>query len=123
VVWSRASTEKAWVIDEASRARSLGTPVVPIRIDPVDLPLGFGDLHTFDLIEWARDPNDPEFIRLKGTLTRIAEARVTVTSEVRTDATQRRSATATAANRTRETPRRTRVTGPSQRALLAWLVL
>lgn len=58
VVWSATSAQSPWVRDEAGRARDAGR-LVPAMIDAVDLPLGFGQLHTEDLTAWngaARAP-------------------------------------------------------------------
>jgi len=46
VVWSRRSVGRAgrFVREEASRAQRLGT-YLPVRIDRVEPPLGFGEIH------------------------------------------------------------------------------
>jgi TIR domain len=45
VIWSPASTASSFVIDEASAGRRQGK-LIPVAMDSVDAPLGFGDLHT-----------------------------------------------------------------------------
>ena len=54
VLWSAASVHSGFVRDEASRARDSGK-LLPVRIDDVQLPLGFGTIHTLDLIGWKGD--------------------------------------------------------------------
>lgn len=51
VIWSQDSVNSDYVLDEAGRARK---KLVPVRIDDVTLPLGFGPIHTIDLREWPR---------------------------------------------------------------------
>jgi tetratricopeptide (TPR) repeat protein len=51
VLWSQASVVSAFVRDECTRARDAGK-LLPIRIDEVDIPLGFGTLQTLDLLHW-----------------------------------------------------------------------
>lgn len=51
VLWSRHSVGSRWVRDEASRGAKRGV-LVPARIDDVEIPLGFGEAHTANLIEW-----------------------------------------------------------------------
>ncbi|WP_374566262.1 TIR domain-containing protein [Ideonella sp.] len=56
VLWSAASVASDFVRDESGRARDMGK-LVPVRISPVELPLGFGTLHTLDLLDWDGAPN------------------------------------------------------------------
>lgn len=51
VLWSSTSVHSGFVRDESSRARDRGK-LLPIRIHDVALPLGFGTLHTLDLLDW-----------------------------------------------------------------------
>ncbi|MCX6590869.1 MAG: TIR domain-containing protein [Acidobacteria bacterium] len=62
VVWSEASTgpDGALVRDEARRAMNRGA-LLPVRIDRVGYPLGFGQTQTLDLIDWSGDPTHPQF--------------------------------------------------------------
>jgi hypothetical protein len=59
VVWSHLSAgpSGAFVQDEAGRAKSRGV-LLPIRIDSVSPPLGFGDVQTLDLVGWHGQPRD-----------------------------------------------------------------
>jgi serine/threonine-protein kinase len=62
VAWSKRSVgpEGDFVRDEASRARKRGA-YLPIRIDPVDPPLGFGEVQAISLKGWKGDRSDPRF--------------------------------------------------------------
>jgi len=62
VVWSEASVGSAghFVQDEASRAKRRGV-YLPVAIDPVEPPLGFGQDHSLTLIGWRGSRRDPRF--------------------------------------------------------------
>jgi hypothetical protein len=49
VLWSRASVESTWVIEEAERGRAR---LVSVLIDEATLPMGFTILQAIDLIGW-----------------------------------------------------------------------
>ncbi|CAN5878301.1 hypothetical protein BH11PSE8_BH11PSE8_20160 [soil metagenome] len=72
VLWSADSVRSAFVRDESSRALR-SNKLMPLRIEDVELPLGFGQLHTLDLLDWHGDADSPAFqkvvseIRLRGT--------------------------------------------------------
>jgi TIR domain/SPOR domain len=55
VLWCARSVQSDYVLEEAHLARKLGK-IIPIRIEPVDLPLGFQLLDTFDLTAWDGSP-------------------------------------------------------------------
>src|SRR5579859_7022104 len=69
VVWSEASAGPAghFVQDEASRARRRGV-YLPVAIDPVDPPLGFGQEHSLKLIGWRGSRRDPRFTDVLATV-------------------------------------------------------
>jgi len=52
VAWSRASVESDWVLEEADKGKRRGILVVPVRIDEVEPPLGFGAIQAADLVGW-----------------------------------------------------------------------
>ena len=58
VLWSRDSVRSIYVVDEATHARN-ARKLLPVRIDDISPPLGFGGLHTPDLLRTgsARDWN------------------------------------------------------------------
>lgn len=68
VLWSEASRGSDWVRDEADKGKSRGV-LVPAFIDAVEVPLGFGQLHTVNLVDWHGEREDPE---LKSLLSEIA---------------------------------------------------
>ena len=59
-LWSRASVESGWVIDEAESGNQNGR-LVSVRIDDVEMPLGLRQLHAATLLNWAGDVEDGEF--------------------------------------------------------------
>lgn len=63
VVWSKASTESSFVLDEASYVMRLGR-LCPVRIEEVDLPLGFGQIHAEDLSDWSGELSHAGFQNL-----------------------------------------------------------
>jgi TolB-like protein len=65
VVWTKRSVGAAgdFVRDEASRARKRGA-YLPIRFDPVDPPLGFGEVQAISLKGWKGDRTDPRFLAI-----------------------------------------------------------
>ena len=70
VVWSQASVMSHWVQDEATRGRDRGI-LIPVRIDDMELPLGFGMFQTARLTQWLGDVENPAFIRIVQEVTRL----------------------------------------------------
>ncbi len=62
VAWSHGSIGPGgrFVRDEATRAQRRGV-YLPVRIDPVEPPLGFGELHAISLEDWKGDRSDPRY--------------------------------------------------------------
>lgn len=62
VAWSRRSVGRGgrFVRDEASRAQRRST-YLPIEIDRVEPPLGFGELQAVPLLGWKGDREDPRY--------------------------------------------------------------
>lgn len=56
-VWSEDSIHAPWVKEEAGVGKSRGA-LVPVRIDEVEPPLGFGLIQFADLIDWNGDIED-----------------------------------------------------------------
>src|SRR5258708_28252601 len=52
-VWCRISRAEGNVIDEAMFAKRRWIPLMPVRIEDVEPPLGFGSLHTVELLSSA----------------------------------------------------------------------
>lgn len=85
VVWSRRSVaaEGQFVHDEAARAQKRGV-YLPICIDAVDPPLGFGEVQIHSLIGWKGKVDDPAMTEL------IAAARATAAGHRRPSEATRR---------------------------------
>ena len=62
-LWSAESVRSAFVRDESARALRAGK-LLPLRIEAVELPLGFGQTHTLDLIDWQGDPQAENLLHL-----------------------------------------------------------
>jgi serine/threonine-protein kinase len=62
VVWSKRSVgpEGTFVQDEAARAQERGV-YLPVAIDEVHLPLGFGETQAFPLTGWRGDPSHAQY--------------------------------------------------------------
>src|SRR5690242_15215582 len=62
VVWSKRSVgrEGRFVRDEASRAQRHGT-YLPVRIDRIEPPLGFGEIHAIALQGWKGRHESPAY--------------------------------------------------------------
>ena len=73
VVWSTASVDSDWVRDEAAVGRDRGR-LVPVRIDPVVAPLGFGQYQVVNLHGWAGDRTAKSFHDLIGAISVIGGA-------------------------------------------------
>lgn len=67
VVWSRASAQSDFVLDEASYALRLGR-LCPVCIEAVELPFGFGQRHVDDLSDWSGELSHPGFRALVNAL-------------------------------------------------------
>lgn len=89
VVWSSSSIgrEGRFVRDEANRAEHRGT-YLPVTIDDVEPPLGFGEMQALSLTGWKGDASDPRYravsacvhsmLGRKGPIARAPESRVRV---------------------------------------------
>ncbi len=83
VVWSPGSVgpDGGFVRDEASRAKERGV-LVPVRIERVSPPLGFGEIQAIDLSGWRGRVRDPAILdliaavkaKLEGLPTPLAKA-------------------------------------------------
>lgn len=76
VVWTYESVGPAgdFVRDEAGQAKRRGA-LVPVRLDPVDPPLGFGEVQTIDLTRWKGSQRDPFFEDLSAAVSAKLEGR------------------------------------------------
>jgi len=60
VLWSKESVKSEWVRAESSVGRERGI-LVPVMIQPVNIPVPFNLLHTADLIGWNGDRGHPGY--------------------------------------------------------------
>jgi len=67
VCWSKTSIDSMWVADEATVGRTKGN-LVPIAIDAVDPPLGFGQIHAISFAGWGGAVGEAQFIQLDKSL-------------------------------------------------------
>ncbi|HET9231180.1 MAG TPA: toll/interleukin-1 receptor domain-containing protein [Vitreimonas sp.] len=74
VVWTQASAASTFVRDEAGRARDDGR-LVPVILDRVDLPLGFGAFQAEDFTRWNGGANAPQMQILEEALKAKLEGR------------------------------------------------
>jgi len=63
VVWSKTSVDSRWVQEEADRGLERNI-LIPVLIDNVKPPLGFGTVQAADLISWEPTKTLPEFEKL-----------------------------------------------------------
>jgi hypothetical protein len=78
VVWTTASVGPAGelVQDVAARAKARGI-LLPVRLDPVTEPLGFGQIRSLDLVRWNGRPRNRRFKEV------VAAARAIVSGNLR----------------------------------------
>lgn len=67
VVWTRGSAASTFVRDEAGRARDEGR-LVPVLLDQVEIPLGFGAFQAEDFTRWNGGTNAPQMHLLEEVL-------------------------------------------------------
>ena len=72
VLWSKASVESDFVLDEAGRGLARGI-LVPATIEPISPPLGFGQVHAIDLSGWNGDPNASSMRAIVSAVQRATE--------------------------------------------------
>ena len=70
VLWSAISVKKDWVLDEAKVGKQRNI-LIPVSIEQVNPPLGFGQIHTANLAEWEGTSEASEFIRLVQDISEI----------------------------------------------------
>lgn len=74
VVWTRASAASTFVRDEAGRARDEGR-LVPVMLDRVEIPLGFGAFQAEDFTRWNGGATAPQMQLLEEALRAKLEGR------------------------------------------------
>jgi hypothetical protein len=63
VVWSRASVNSRWVIEEADEALKKEL-LVPVLLEQVEPPLGFRGIQAADLTDWRKGAQSPQIQQL-----------------------------------------------------------
>jgi hypothetical protein len=63
VIWSNLSANAQWVLDEADEGKRRNV-LLPVLIDPVDIPYGFRQLEAARLIGWGGDLKETEWVQL-----------------------------------------------------------
>jgi formylglycine-generating enzyme required for sulfatase activity len=63
VLWSRKSVVSDWVKDEADKGKKKEI-LVPVLIDEVGIPMGFGRIQTASLVDWKGTLPNPEFDKI-----------------------------------------------------------
>jgi hypothetical protein len=63
VLWTKASVESQWVREEADVGRQRDA-LVPLLMDDVSPPLGFGRVQAAHLQNWEGDPKSPEWLEV-----------------------------------------------------------
>ena len=63
VLWSESSIKSDWVLDEAQVAKKRNV-LIPVFIERVNPPLGYGQIHAADLVGWNGSANAQNFFRL-----------------------------------------------------------
>ena len=74
VVWTQGSAASTFVRDEAGLARDQGR-LVPVLLDPVSIPLGFGAFQAEDFTKWNGGANAPQMQLLEEALKARLEGR------------------------------------------------
>lgn len=76
VAWTHDSVSPAgdFVRDEASQAKARGA-LVPVLLDRVRPPLGFGEIQAIDLSRWRGGARDPDFVDLVAAVRAKLEGR------------------------------------------------
>ena len=67
VAWSKSSIESTFVQEEADRGRERKR-LIPILIDDVRPPLGFGSFQAANLVNWNGQKDYPDFQALLGSI-------------------------------------------------------
>ena len=70
VVWSQHSVESTWVQEEAEEGKRRQV-LLPILLDQVDPPFGFGSIQAADLTRWDGSAEAPAFQSLAQDIARI----------------------------------------------------
>ncbi|MEZ5996753.1 MAG: TIR domain-containing protein [Hyphomonadaceae bacterium] len=81
VLWTQSSSASTFVRDEAGRARDEGR-LVPVMLDRVEIPLGFGAFQAEDFTRWNGGANAPQMQLLEEVLKAKLQGREVDGSEI-----------------------------------------
>jgi hypothetical protein len=70
VVWSEHSVTSEWVLEEAETGKRRGI-LIPVLLDNVEPPFGFGNIQAANLTAWNGDSSSPIFTHLVADITTI----------------------------------------------------
>jgi formylglycine-generating enzyme required for sulfatase activity len=71
VVWSRQSVESVYVREELEAGRRRGIRLLPVQVEEVDPPFGFGSLQAADLTRWDGSAETSAFLRLAQDISQV----------------------------------------------------
>jgi TIR domain/Bacterial Ig-like domain (group 2) len=95
VVWTENSVTSEWVLEEAETGKRRGI-LIPVLLDNVEPPFGFGNIQAANLTTWNGDSQALTFTRLVADITTILGQAPTVVKEAgrrrRSDAEAQRKA-------------------------------
>ena len=73
VLWTKNSVASDWVKDEAARGRQRNI-LIPVLLEDVEIPLGFGRIEAADLRNWNNTPSDREFANFVSAIQTLVDA-------------------------------------------------
>ena len=73
VVWSKHSINSRWVLEEADIALEKNI-LIPVFLDQVKPPFGFGSIQAADLINWQGNKHSPGYLALCTVITELIGA-------------------------------------------------
>lgn len=81
VVWTESSVTSEWVLEEAETGKRKGI-LIPVLLDNVEPPFGFGNIQAANLTAWSGDGSSPTFTHLVADITTILGPAPTAVKEV-----------------------------------------
>lgn len=73
VLWSATSVQSRWVLEEADMGRRRNA-LLPVLLEPVDIPLPFRSIQAADLSRWTGDPDFAGLRRLLDAVRRFVDS-------------------------------------------------
>jgi hypothetical protein len=80
VVWTESSVTSEWVLEEAETGKRRGI-LIPVLLDDVEPPFGFGNIQAANLTAWNGDNSSPSFTHLVADIATILGPAPTVVKE------------------------------------------